>query len=76
MLFRSAIDPAAHTIEASAPHPLFQTHLATGANIPPAVASKAQYVVAPDGRFLMNFAVEGAPAPPISVALDWRAGVE
>jgi hypothetical protein len=76
MVVPIAIDLAAHTLEASAPRPLFQTHLATGANIPPAVASKAQYVVAPDGRFLMNIAVEGAPAPPISVALDWRAGVD
>jgi eukaryotic-like serine/threonine-protein kinase len=76
MVVPIAIDRAAHTIEASAPHPLFQTQLATGANIPPAVASKAQYVVAPDGRFLMNVAVEGAPAPPISVSLDWHAGVE
>ncbi len=76
MVVPIAFDSAAHAFDASAPHPLFQTHLATGANIPPAVAAKAQYVVAPDGRFLMNVQVEGAPAPPISVALDWRAGVE
>jgi Tol biopolymer transport system component len=77
MVVPIATDTAAYTIEASAPRPLFQTHLATGANIPPAVASKAQYAVAPDGRrFLMNVAVEGALAPPISVALEWRNGIE
>jgi Tol biopolymer transport system component len=55
------------------PVPLFQTRLATGANIPPAVGSKQQYAVAADGRFLMNVSVDGAPAPPITVVLDWRA---
>ena len=64
------IDVAAGTLEASAARPLFQTQLATGANIPPAVGSKAQYAVGPDGRFLMNLAVEGAPAPPITVVLN------
>jgi eukaryotic-like serine/threonine-protein kinase len=64
-----ANDPSPSAIRAGAPRPLFQTHLATGANIPPAVASKPQYAIAPDGRFLINVAVEGAPAPPIVVSI-------
>jgi Tol biopolymer transport system component len=60
-------------LESAAPQRLFKTHLATGANILPAVGSRAQYVVAPDGRFLMNVGVDGAPAPPIMVTVNWQA---
>jgi Tol biopolymer transport system component len=59
------------TLEAGAPVPLFRTRLASGSNIPGGVMSRPQYAVASDGRFLMNVAVEGATAPPITVVLNW-----
>jgi Tol biopolymer transport system component len=49
------------------PAALFQTHLATGTNV---LGNKPQYAVARDGRFLLNTAVESAPAP-IAVAVNW-----
>jgi len=33
---------------------------------------RPQYVVAPDGRFLMNAVVEDANASPITVILNWK----
>jgi serine/threonine protein kinase len=69
------LDPAGQTLNPKSPVPLFATHLASGTNVPPAVGSRAQYDVAPDGRFLMNVAVEGAAAPPIAVALNWLSGL-
>ena len=35
-------------------------------------AQRPQYEVAPDGRFLMNLAVD-LPASPITVVLNWDA---
>ena len=56
---------------------LFRTQLATGANINSGVTgSKAQYAVAPDGRFLMNMTVEAATATPITVVLNWDAALK
>jgi dipeptidyl aminopeptidase/acylaminoacyl peptidase len=54
--------------------PLFQVRLAHGANVPPAVATKQQYAVSSDGRFLINAQVEGSPFPPITVAVNWPSG--
>jgi eukaryotic-like serine/threonine-protein kinase len=64
------------TLEAGAPVPLFSTRLASGANVPGGVMSRPQYAVASDGRFLMNVAVEGAIAPPITVVLNWDAALK
>jgi Tol biopolymer transport system component len=69
------VDLTGQTLNPRSPLPLFSTHLASGTNVPPAVGSRAQYDVAADGRFLMNVAVEGAAAPPITVALNWRSGL-
>jgi serine/threonine protein kinase/Tol biopolymer transport system component len=64
------------TLEAGAPAPLFPARLASGGNIYIGAGnSKPQYAVAPDGRFLMNVAVEGATAPPITVVLNWQAAL-
>src|SRR5262249_45050025 len=49
------------------PTPLFQTHLATGINV---LGNKPQYVVARDGRFLLNTLVE-SPSAPIVVSVNW-----
>jgi eukaryotic-like serine/threonine-protein kinase len=61
--------PTAHALDTEAPKEMFRTRLATGANIPPAVASKPQYAVAADGRFLMNVAIEGTEGPPLTVSI-------
>jgi serine/threonine protein kinase len=53
-----------------APVALFATRLGSGSGIT-GVARKPQYAVAPDGRFLMNVAVEQGTASPISVVLNW-----
>lgn len=42
--------------------PLFQTRLASGVNVPPAVGTRAQYAVGRDGRFLLNESVAGSVA--------------
>ena len=63
-------------IEASAPVALFPTRLATGSNIATAgYNSSAQYVVAPDGRFLMNIVSADAVASPITIVLNWQAAL-
>ena len=56
--------------EIGPPVALFAARLATRSN----VASKPQYAVAPDGRFLLNVAVDDAMAPPITIVVNWNAG--
>jgi Tol biopolymer transport system component/tRNA A-37 threonylcarbamoyl transferase component Bud32 len=63
------------SIDVGTPKALFTAHLATGMNVFPAVGTKQQYAVAPDGRFLMNVPVDGASIPPITVAVGWNSGV-
>jgi hypothetical protein len=59
-----------------APVPLFPTRLAAGTNIAQTgFGSKAQYAVAPDGRFLLNVTADDAVIPPITVVLNWTAGL-
>ena len=60
-------DATDQTLESAPPQLLFKVSLASGANIPPAVGTRAQYAVAPDGRFLLNTTVQDAPAPPITI---------
>ena len=60
------------TLEAGAPVPLFPTRLASGAGLVP---GRSQYVVAPDGRFLLNAVVDESSASPITVVLNWQAQV-
>ena len=53
--------PDTHTLEAGAPVALFPTRLAAGGNIGASgFPARAQYAVAPDGRFLMNIAADDA----------------
>jgi len=67
-----AVRADGQTLEAGAPVPLFLTRLA-----PPANPLKAQqYAVAPDGRFLMNTIIDEVTAPPITVVLNWEAGLK
>lgn len=70
------IAPDAHLFEAGAPVALFPTRLATGGNIATGgFGARAQYAVAPDGRFLMNIAADDAVASPITVVLNWQSAL-
>jgi Tol biopolymer transport system component len=72
-----AVGADRQTLEAGAPVPLFPTRLTSGSGISGVgvVRSKPQYAVAPNGRFLMNVDVEAATAPPITIVLNWDAGL-
>ena len=59
-----------------APVALFPTRLATLNTGIGGYSSRAQYAVAPDGRFLLNVTVEDAAAAPITLVLNWTAGLE
>ena len=65
-------------IDTGVPAALFPTRLASGPHaIATGYSSRAQYAVAPDGRFLMNVTVDAAaPAPPITVVQNWTAGLK
>jgi Tol biopolymer transport system component len=76
MAVRLALGKNPPTIEPEAPVELFETRFASGANIPGDTLSKPQYAVARDGRFLMNVAVEEAVAAPITIVLNWDAGIQ
>jgi hypothetical protein len=61
------------TFNLGVPVPLFQTRLATGANVLP---GRAQYAVAPDGRFLLNTIVDNTAPSPITVVVNWTQLLE
>jgi dipeptidyl aminopeptidase/acylaminoacyl peptidase len=54
---------------AGQPVALFRTPLLGSVN------SRAQYAVAPDGRFLMPAVIPAPNVPPITVVLNWDAGL-
>ncbi len=62
----------ADLLEAGAPVALFPTRLATGGNVAAAgFSARAQYAVAPDGRFLLNMAPDDAVTAPITIVQNW-----
>jgi hypothetical protein len=64
--------PDTHAFDSGSPVPLFLTRLATGSNIAPAGSlARAQYAVAPDGRFLMLIAGDTADTSPITIVQHW-----
>ena len=64
-------------VDAGVPVALFPTRLASGANALAAGAfSRAQYAVAPDGRFLMNISADDAVTSPITIVQNWTAGLK
>ena len=67
-LMAAGVDLRGASAVVSTPDPLFQTHLATGANV---LGFKPQYAVSRDGRFLLNAAVESGGTP-IVIAVNWR----
>jgi len=56
------------TLEPGTPMPLFPSQTALGIS----TTSRAQYAVAPDGRFLFNTTVGDAPNSPITLVLNWK----
>jgi Tol biopolymer transport system component len=60
--------------QSGTPHPLFQTAIPPGKG-PPEIPTSS-YAVSKDGRrFLINGTVEGATAPPITIATHWLASL-
>jgi len=60
------------TLEPGPPVFLFQTRLTTGnLGAPGGSLSRAQYAVAPDGRFLLDVSTDDAITAPITVVLNW-----
>src|SRR5439155_13628620 len=70
-----AVGTDGQTLDPGPPLALFPTRLGSGANIVSGALSKPQYAIAPDGRFLMNVAVDEGTASPITVVLNWDAGL-
>ena len=71
------VAPGARAVDAGTPVALFPTRLASGANILTAgFASRAQYAVAPDGRFLMNVSADEAVTSPITIVQNWTTGLK
>jgi Tol biopolymer transport system component len=64
-------------LEAGPPVALFPMRLAIGGNIAPTgFLARAQYAVAPDGRFLLNMAADNAATTPITIVHNWTAGLK
>ena len=71
---RQALDEG---LEAGPPVALFPTRLATGGNIASTgFLARAQYAVAPDGRFLLNMASDDGVTSPITIVHNWTAGLK
>jgi len=66
------VSPDGKSIDAGASTPLFMTRLATGAGVGLGSGpySRANYSVAPDGRFLMNVDTEKPVTSPITIMLS------
>ena len=57
-----------------APAALFPVRLASGVSVGVGTFNeRPQYAVAPDGRFLVNLALDTEATPPISIVLNWDA---
>jgi serine/threonine protein kinase/Tol biopolymer transport system component len=67
----------ARTVAPGDPVALFATQLASGGNIATSgFLARAQYAVARDGRFLMNVNADDTAAAPITIVLNWDAGLK
>jgi hypothetical protein len=63
-------------LDAGTPVVLFPVRFAAGASIFSAgCQAQAQYAVAADGRFLVNVQADEPAASPITVVLNWQAGI-
>jgi WD40 repeat protein len=71
---RVAVD--GRTLSPGAPVALFATRLTTGNTGNAGYTSRAQYAVAPDGRFLLNVSADDAAASPITIVQNWTVGLK
>ena len=72
---KSAVKGDAHTFEADVPVALFDVNV--GRYIPGLLAGMYHYDVTADGQhFLVNTLVEEPPVSPITVVLNWIAGLK
>ena len=62
------VTAAGSSFEVGAPVTLFPTRIVTGGTV---AQNRAQYAVAPDGRFLINTVLDEAAAP-ITLMLNWN----
>ena len=69
------VAPDGRALTPGAPVALFPTRLTTGNTGRTGYVSRAQYAVAPDGRFIVNVAADDAAAVPITLVLNWTAGL-
>lgn len=67
------IAPGGRTLALDPSVELFPTKLASTQGV---TNSRAEYAVAPDGRFLMSVTVEDATASPITIVLNWEAALK
>jgi hypothetical protein len=68
-MMAATVDGKGATFEVHAVKPLFETHIAMG--------GRYQYAVSADGqRFLINTVPEQAASAPITVVLNWTAGLK
>jgi serine/threonine protein kinase/Tol biopolymer transport system component len=65
----------ARALSHGAPVPLFPSRLTAGIGVG-GYSSRAQYAVAADGRFLLNVSADDAAASPITIVLNWTAGLK
>ena len=64
-------------IAVSAPVALFPARLVANIlTVAAGVIFRAQYAVAPDGRFLLNIAPDDTVASPITIVQSWTAGLK
>ena len=75
MAARVQVAPDGRALTPGAPVALFPTRLSTGQTGIPGYSSRAQYAVAPDGRFLMNVTADEAAVVPITLVQNWTAGL-
>jgi Tol biopolymer transport system component len=67
------VAPGGRTLALDPSVELFPTKLASTQGV---TNSRAEYAVAPDGRFLMSVTVEDATASPITIVLNWEAALK
>jgi len=64
------------TVVPDAPVALFATRLISGNTGYAGFSSRAQYAVAPDGRFLLNVSADDTAASPITIVQNWTVGLK
>jgi hypothetical protein len=64
------------TLSSDVPVALFATRLTTGNTGGAGFLSRAQYAVAPDGRFLLNVSADDPAASPIRIVQNWTVGLK